>query len=253
MATITALYRYPVKGFAPQRVDAAELLPGKTIAYDREWAVENGPSRFDSANPKTLPKISFLMLMRNERLAALGMEFDEETKTLTLFRDGKQVARGALDTIIGRQLIEQFLAGYMVDDLRGPPRILHAAGHSFSDVSAKCVHVVNLASIRELERIGGRPVDPLRFRANIYIDGIEPWAELGWMDKGIGLGEAELEVIDRTSRCEATNVDPVTARRDMAIPATLMRALGHQDFGVYGVVKSGAIVRPGDQVTAPAR
>lgn len=251
MATISALYRYPVKGFAPQRLDEAALRPGETIAFDREWAVENGPGRFDPRNPKTIPKISFLMLMRNERLAALGAEFDEETKTLTLLRDGKQVARGALDTITGRQILEQFLAGYMADDLRGPPRILHAPGHSFSDVAAKCVHIVNLASVRELERVAGRTIDPLRFRANVYIDGAPPWAELDWLDREISLGGAELEVIDRTSRCDATNVDPSTGKRDMAIPATLMRALGHQDFGVYAMVSSGAVVRPGDEVIAP--
>ena len=86
------LCRYPVKGLSPQRLDAVDLRPGETIAFDREWAIENGPSRFDPAKPVTLPKISFLMLMRNERLAALETEFDEESKTLTLLRDGKQVA-----------------------------------------------------------------------------------------------------------------------------------------------------------------
>lgn len=252
MATISALYRYPIKGFAPQRLDAAELHPGETIAFDRKWAVENGPSRFDPANPKTLPKISFLMLMRNERLAALGLEFDEDAATIALFRDGRQVVKGALNTIVGRQLIEQFLAGYMADDLRGPPRILHAPGHSFSDVSARCVHVVNLASVRELERIMGRTVDPLRFRANVYVDGIEPWSELRWLDREIGLGGARLEVIDRTGRCEATNVDPSSGLRDMAIPAALTRALGNKDFGIYAVVREGATVRPGDGIIVPA-
>lgn len=251
MATISALYRYPLKGFAPQQLAEAELRPGETIAFDREWAIENGPGRFDPTNPKTIPKISFLMLMRNERLAALDMEFDETTKTLTLLRDGKQVARGALDSITGRQLIEQFIAGYMADDLRGAPRILHAPGHSFSDVAAKCVHIVNLASVRELERAAGRPVDPLRFRANVYIDAAEPWIELGWLDRQISLGEATLEVIDRTGRCDATNVDPATGNRDMAIPALLTRMLGHEDFGIYAIVKKGAAIKPGDAVSAP--
>ena len=37
-------------------------------------------------------------------------------------RNGKQVARGDLNTPIGRQLIEQFIAGFMGSDLRGSPR-----------------------------------------------------------------------------------------------------------------------------------
>jgi uncharacterized protein YcbX len=246
--TVTALYRYPVKGLAPQQLQQVELRAGETIPFDRAWAIENGPGRFDPDHPVTLPKISFLMLMRNERLAALDMEFDEATSTLTLLRDGKQVARGALDTLIGRQLIEQFIAGYMADDLRGAPRIVHAEGHSFSDVAAKCVHIVNLASVRELERATGRPVDPLRFRANVYVEAETPWVEFDWLDRSITAGEATLRVFDRTSRCEATNVDPATGARDMAIPATLMRAYGHQDFGVYAMVEKGGLLRPGDML-----
>ena len=41
-------------------------------------------------------------------------------------------------------------------------------------MAAKCVHIVNLASVRELERGLGRPVDPLRFRANLYLEGLTP-------------------------------------------------------------------------------
>ena len=83
-----------------------------------------------------------------------------------------------LNPAAGAELaIEQFMAAYMKTGLRGAPKIVRAAGHSFSDVAAKCVHIVNLASLRELERAAGRPVDPLRFRANIYIDGVPAWEE----------------------------------------------------------------------------
>ena len=135
-------------------------------------------------HPRHLPKVNFLMLMRDERLATLRTQFDDTSETLTILRDGKQVARGQLTTPLGRQLIEQFLAAYMKAELRGPPKIVHAHGHSFSDVAAKCVHIVNLASVRELERTLGRPVDPLRFRANLYLEGVEPWAEFGLDGQG---------------------------------------------------------------------
>ena len=165
-------------------------------------------------------------------------------------RDGKQVARGQLSTPIGRQLIEQFIAAYMAKELRGAPKIVHAPGHSFSDVAAKCVHIVNLASVRELERVIGRPVDPLRFRANLYLEGLPPWAEFTWLDKEIGIGDAKLRIFTRTQRCDATNVDPEIGVRDMAIPATLQRTWGHADFGVYGKVTTGGALAVGDPVRA---
>lgn len=249
---ISALYRYPVKGLGPQELGQTSLVAGETMPFDRAWAIENGRGRFDPANPRHLPKINFLMLMRDERLAALDIGFDESDATLTLFRGGRQVVKGTLDTPLGRQLIEQFMAGYMERELRGAPHIVQAPDHSFSDVAKKCLHIVNLASVRELERALGKPVDPLRFRANIYIEADRPWVEFDWIDKQISAGEARLAVFARTSRCEATNVHPQTGARDMAIPAMLTRAYGHQDFGIYASVVQGGKIAAGDRVNALA-
>jgi len=248
---LASLYRYPVKGLTPEPLERAILVAGETLPCDRAWAIENGPGRFNPSQPRHLPKINFLMLMRDERLATLRSNFEETTDTLTILRDGKQVARGKLTTPLGRQLIEQFIAAYMKAELRGPPKIVHAEGHSFSDVAAKCVHIVNLASVRELERTLGRPVDPLRFRANLYLDGVAPWAEFGWIDREIGLGNSTLGVFARTTRCEATNVDPVRGVRDMALPAHLQRTWGHRDLGIYAKVISGGEVAVGSPVTLP--
>jgi uncharacterized protein YcbX len=249
---IVSLYRYPVKGLSPEPLDKVSLRPGETVPFDRAYAIENGGGRFDPNAPKYLPKINFLMLMRDERLATLQTKFDDATETLTVMRDGKQVARGQLSTPLGRQLIEQFFAAYMKSELRGAPKVVHARGHSFSDVSAKCLHIVNLASLRELERTVGRPVDPLRFRANVYIDGAEPWSEFGWEGKDVEMGPARFRIFARTQRCEATNVDPATGARDMAIPAQMMRTWGHQDLGIYGKVIAGGEVAVGATVKAPA-
>ena len=247
---LSAIYRYPVKGLSPQRLERVALEAGKTLPFDRAWAIENGPGRFDEQAPKYLPKISFLMLMRNERLATLESEFDEEAQTLTLRRAGRQVARGQLDTTLGRRMLEQFFAAYMKDSLRGAPHIVSAPGHSFSDVAAKCVHIVNLATVAEVERAAGREVDPLRFRANLYLDRVPAWAEFKWIGKTIRIGAVSFKVFDRTTRCDATNVDPKTGARDMAIPATLQRRWSHSDFGVYANVVTDGEIADGDEVVA---
>lgn len=254
MAEITAphiasLYRYPVKGMTPERLDHVTLTPGQTLPFDRAYAIENGPGRFDPDNPRHLPKISFLMLMRDERLASLKSRFNDATQVLTILRDGKQVARGDLSTPLGRKMIEQFIAAFMKAELRGAPRIVSAAGHSFSDVGAKCLHIVNLASVRDLERLAGRPVDPLRFRANLYLDGVPAWDEFKWLARTLAIGAARLDVFHRTQRCDATNVDPATAARDMAIPATLSRSFGHTDFGIYAKVATAGEISAGAAVT----
>jgi hypothetical protein len=250
-SAVTALYRYPIKGMTPEAMTRVSLTEGGTMPFDRAWAIENGPGRFDPDAPKHLPKINFLMLMRNEKLASLEARFDDATRTLTIFRGGRQVARGDLGTALGRKLVEQFLAAFMATDLRGAPKIVHAEGHSFSDVAAKCLHIINMASVRELERVAGRSIDPLRFRANVHIDGLPPFAEIAWVGRELKLGGIVTNVIDRTVRCEATNVDPATASRDMAIPSLLQRTWGRSDFGIYATIASGGDLVVGDAVTAP--
>jgi hypothetical protein len=250
IATVQAIYRYPVKGLSAERLDRITVTPGETLPFDRAYAIENGAGRFDPEQPRHLPKINFLMLMRDERLASLRASFDDTSETLTLLRDGKQVARGALKTPLGRKMVEQFLAAYMKGELRGPPKIVSADGHSFSDVPAKCVHIINLASVRDLERVTGRPIDPLRFRPNMVIDGAPAWSEFRWLNKSIRVADVALEVFARTQRCEATNVDPQTAQRDMALPAVLSRTWGHSDFGIYAKASTGGEISEGAPVQA---
>src|SRR5690554_3284362 len=106
MPTLSAIYRYPVKGLTPEELAEATVARGGVIAHDRAYAIENGPSGFDSAAPTYFPKVAFLMLMRNERLAELRSRFDPATATLTIARDGTVVATGRLDLPAGRRAIE---------------------------------------------------------------------------------------------------------------------------------------------------
>lgn len=248
-ATIRSIYRYPVKGLSPEPLARTTLAPGQTLPADRRYAIENGPSGFDPAAPAYFPKQRFLMLMRNERLAALDTRYDEASHTLTVRQNGKDVVRADLRAPEGRAAIEQFFAVYSADELRGPPRILQADGHSFSDVAAKVVSIINLASVATLENAVGVPVDPLRFRGNVYVSGWPAWREFDLLDKTIAIGPARLKVMKRIVRCAATNVEPRTGIRDLEIPKTLMAAFGHMDCGVYAQVVSGGEIAAGDLVS----
>ena len=250
MPTIAAIYRYPVKGLGPDPLESAELVPGQTIAGDRLYAIENGPSGFDAAHPAYLPKSRFLMLMRNERLAALRTAFDQATHTLAVTANGGEAARGDLRTPEGRRAIEAFFAAFCADELRGPPKVLHGAGHSFSDVARKVVSIINLASVADLETILGVPVHPLRFRANLYVQDWPAWSELDLVGREVAIGSsARVKVVKRITRCAATNVDPDTGIRDLHIPETLMRNFDHTDCGVYAEVVAGGLVACGDRMS----
>ena len=248
---ISSLYRYPVKGLSPERLLRAELTKGAYFPGDRLFAVENGPSGFDPANAEHQPKIKFLMLMRNESLARLRTRYDDASRELVIEEVGRESVRGDLSTPGGRLAIEAFFRRFMPAELRGAPKVLAAPkGFRFTDSSRGYVSFINLASVAALEAVMGAPVDPLRFRGNVHVEGLEPWAEFDLVGKVVVTeGGARLRVTKRIERCAATNVDPITGIRDLQIPKALMRAYGHFDCGVYAEVLSGGVLGEGGTIT----
>ena len=251
-AKIQSIYRYPVKGLSPESLSGVRLEPAQTLPADRQYAIENGPSGFDPAAPSYLSKSRFLMLMRNERLAQLDTRYDDATHTLVIRGEGRELARGDLSTKDGRLAIEALFRRFMPAELRGPPKVLQADGHSFSDVAAKVVSIINLASVAAIEIRVGVPAHPLRFRGNLYVEGWPAWHEFGLVGEEIVIGDARLKVTKRITRCAATNVDPDTGMRDLEIPATLMRTFDHADCGVYAQVIAGGDIAPGNEIVIPA-
>jgi len=247
-AEITGLYRYPVKGLTPEPLRTVALSPGQTLPADRRYAIENGPSGFDPAAPAWLPKIQFLMLQRDEWLAALQAHFDESTGILTLRENGAVAASGNLETAEGRAAIERFFAERHAGRIRGVPKVLTSPGHSFSDVARKVVSIINLGSLADIETMVGFPVHPLRFRANVYVRGWPAWHEASLLGETLAIGTARLKVVKRITRCAAVNVDPELAVRDMEIPNTLMRRLGHNECGIYAEVIEGGEIAISDAV-----
>lgn len=245
---IASLYRYPVKGLSPEPLPNVTLGVGQTLPADRRYAIENGPSGFDPADPRWMVKAHFLMLMRDEWLAALHTHFDDASHVLTIRRGGAIAAQGNLETAEGRAAIERFFAGTYAGAIKGPPKVLSSKGHSFSDVARKVVSIINLGSLRAIESMVGQPVHPLRFRANLYVEGWPAWHEAGLLDQTLMIGKARLKVVKRITRCAAVNVDPDTAARDLAIPQALMQRFGHNECGIYAEAIAGGTIGVGDTI-----
>jgi uncharacterized protein len=249
-AQIASLYRYPVKGLSPEPLPSVTLEAGQTVPADRRYAIENGPSGFDPADPRWMSKTYFLMLVRHEWLATLHTRFDDASHVLTIRQNGTIAAQGDLETSDGRAAIEQFFANGHVGQVKGPPKILSSAGLSFSNVDRKVISIINLGSLRAVEDVVGQPLHPLRFRANLYAEGWPAWHEFDLVGRTLAIGDVRLKVVKRTVRCAAVNVDPETAARDLNLPRTLVQRFGHADCGVYAEVIAGGAIAVGDAIAA---
>ena len=153
-----------------------------------------------------------------------------------------------------------FIADFLGDSVARPLRVVEAPGHAFADArrkpnatTDKYVSLINRASIAALEETVETPVDPLRFRANVYFDGAPAWRELDWIGSQLMLGAARLRVIAAITRCAATEVNPETAERDLAIVAALRQNFGHNLMGIYAEVTEGGPDRGRRQVWGRSR
>ncbi len=250
---VAALFRHPVKGFTPERLDSARLEAGGWFPCDRIYAVEDGPSGFDPQAPVHLSKQRFTVLMTMPRLARARTRYDEATRVLDVETDEGPALCADLGANEGRDAFAAWLTTFLGEDARGPLKVIAAPhGHRFTDSQRGFVSILNLASVRELEARVGSPVDPLRFRANIHVEGWPAWVENGLAGAELRLGGGRACGLKPIVRCLATHANPDTGERDMDVLATLFNAFRHTLCGLYVEVTEGCEIKPGDPLEIAA-
>lgn len=249
---VESLYRYPIKGLSPERLESVDLAPGTAILGDRMYALAKPDGRYDADNFTPLPKREYFVLLNTARLAGLDTRVDPVTRRASVAVQGRIVLETDLGTAAGRAALTGLFA--RVADLPegSTPVLAEQPGYNFSDLAPNgtrlmnSISIINLASITEFEGRIGRAVDPLRFRANVYVDGVPAWGERDWVGRILRFGDVRLRVLEESGRCAATEVDPSTAKRDIPVPRLLVQEYGHDIMGVYAEILDGGTLSPGD-------
>lgn len=254
---VDSLFVYPVKGLTGQRLDTVALEPGAGFPHDRVLALARPEGRYRPGHDGPLPKDQFFMLARDERLAGLETRLEPASGRLRVRVRGHLVLEADLVTDDGAARACAFFGRVLDRTAADGPVLARGGARRFTDVSVvsdpmmNAISLINLASVRDLERRIGAPVDPRRFRANLYVDGLPPFCELDVVGQEVRVGELVMRAVLNTRRCAATEVNPDTARRDLSIPQLLVHEYGHSEMGVYLEVLRGGRLRPGDRVVVP--
>lgn len=250
---IAGIFRHPVKGFTPEPLSHVDLEVGERFPFDRVWAVENGPSGFDPAAPAFIPKQKFTVLAAIPRVAAVRTRYLEADGMLEATAPGARPFLGDLEDEAGRAAFAAWLTPVLGADASGPLRVIRSPdAWRFTDHPLGQVSIVNLASVADLSRRMGVKLDPLRFRANLYVEGWPAWAEHGWTGQRLMLGWATADVFKPIVRCAAPDVNPATAERDVDVTRALAEHFGHMYCGIYVRVAAPGRVHRGDAATTPA-
>lgn len=215
------IWRYPVKSMAGERLDSCAVVE-TGLEGDRRWALVDG-------TPNRAGKL--LTIRQQERLMAYRAS----------------LAGGSLEVVSPDGGVHPLDAGMVADlaaEASRPLTLRELEGENFDDSP---VLMVNLATVASFGVRAGVHVDHRRFRANLYIDGLEPEEEIGWLGRRVAAGGAELEVVSRCERCVVITRDPETT---LATPELLrMLTETHETcMGVYCRVTRPGRVAVGDRL-----
>jgi len=260
-ATISAMWRHPVKGFTPEPVTEAMLCADAFFPFDRLYALEVGTSGFDPRNPLFISKMKYAVLARFSAVARMRTRYDEVGESLSITdEDGRdwnfdlaaEAGRHGLarhiETVLMRFEEDYDPARLPLRFLAAPERTVAGTPFRFTDSQKGFISLLNLNSLRDLGYRLNADLDPLRLRCNIWMEGLGAFEDHDWVARRLKAGTAELEVIKPIERCVATHVNPDTAERDVDVCTGLWENYGHRNCGIYVRVVKGGTVFPGDEI-----
>jgi len=241
-ARLAHIWRHPIKGIGAEPLERVSLSPGRPLPLDRAWAVledggESGPGWRSCRN--------FLRGAKGPSLMAITARVEGETIHLS------HPDRPDLSLVPPHDADALFdwLRPIYPADRRPPAALVQSPSEGMSDAPFASVAILNLSSLRALSQKVGQPLDPRRFRGNLWLDGLAPWEEFDLVGKTLAIGDARLEIVEPIGRCRATEANPDTGRRDAPTLQALQDGWGHTEFGVYATVQTGGDIALGDEAT----
>jgi uncharacterized protein YcbX len=220
---VEAIFRYPVKSMAGERLEDANLgwygLDG-----DRRLAFRRMDDR--SGMPwLTASKLPDLLLFAPRRHKD-GAQEDLPTHIRT--PDGEEMP------VFGEDFAREVGRRY------GAPVQMMQLRHGIFDEA--CISVIASDTVREIGRLAGRSLDVRRFRPNVVVRLLRsgPFQEDEWLGGVLSFGgegddAPAVAVTMRDGRCGIVNLDPDSAKPAPEVMKAAVRA-NQNNAGIYGAV-----------------
>ena len=243
-AKLAHIARHPIKSHGREDLASVLLTTGQGLPFDRHWAVAHDAAKLV---PGWNECVNFARGAKAPELMAVSSLLDEATATITLMHPTKPDLTFQPDDAADLTRFLDWVRPLNPPDRAQPVQIV-TAGRAMTDTDFASISIFGLASNAALSAVMGQDLSPQRWRGNLWLDGLEPWAEFDWIGKTLQIGTSVLEVAERITRCRATMANPQTGVIDADTLGTLQTTYGHQDFGVYARVITGGTIAVGDTV-----
>jgi uncharacterized protein YcbX len=228
-ATVTELWRYPVKSLLGERLQEARIEE-RGVVGDRLYAVTDRHGKIGSG--KTTRRFR-----RLDGLFELRARNGGERSLVTL-PDGREFAAG-----------EPELDAFLSERYGRKLRVLREGGIPHHDAAP--LHLLTTSSLRWLEtNLPASRIDVRRFRPNVLLDVAgAALVEDAWVGRRFALGSAVVRVVERTERCVMTTNAQSELPKDPAVLRTVTE-LNDVCLGIYASVETEGLVRVGDALRA---
>lgn len=264
-AVIDRIVRYPVKGLPGVAVQGRTRVErGSGIRWDRSHAILKPAMNRGRALEGWAPRRGFFHTAKDDALVTIGTALaDAEgarpalTVTAPDGRTASMLLGEAADELDASD-VDALLADVLGEE-HGAPAVVRT-GARLWDYPDTELSLINLASVDDIAATGapaaaegdaeawfGR-ADPRRFRGNLYVRGLDAWAELDLVGKRARVGDAVLEFLGGIARCRATTIDPSTGESDFDVPAVLRASRGDDVCGVFARVVAAGEIGAGDRI-----
>jgi len=265
MITVQSLHIYPVKSCRGIDVETAEVGP-TGFRHDRQWMVAGADGTFISQRghpvlARVLTRIQGnLLILDGPGLSPLEIALEGasgDNRSVVVWKDT------CVAVTAGPEAAEWFssLLGLACELVRQPedgirqvdPRYA-ASGDRVAFADAFPFLLIARTSVEDLNSRLDHPVPADRFRANIVIDGCEPYAEDGWT--ALEINQIGFRVAKPCARCVVITTDQRDGARSaepLKTLASYRRVGGKVLFGQNLVHLGRGRIRIGDPVRVVVR
>ncbi|HSY50241.1 MAG TPA: MOSC domain-containing protein [Thermoanaerobaculia bacterium] len=225
---VEAIFRYPVKSMAGERLEAANL-GWHGLDGDRRLAFRRLDDRsgFPWLSASKLPELLLFAPCRREDSAPGDLPTHVRTP------DGDEMP------VFGEELAAEVGRRY-----GAPVQMMELRQGIFDEAT---ISVIALDTVGELSRLAGRSPDVRRFRPNVVVRLLRPapFQENEWVGGQLSFGEGDdaptIAVTMRDERCSMVNFDPDSASSAPEMMKAAVRA-NQNNAGIYGtVIRTGRL------------
>lgn len=261
--SLTALYRYPVKSTAAERLESAQVEP-RGLAGDRRWMVVDGNGRFLTG--RQFPR---MVLLQAALRADGGLQLDHpDLGRATVARPPADAPRRSVqvwDATVEAQRADPAAGAWLAPLFGQPCELVYMDPQARRPVDPKYARpgdevsfadgfpllLISQAALDQLNGRASHPVSMLRFRPNLVVDGVAAHAEDGW--RRIRIGALQFELAKPCVRCVFTTVLPDAGALDSGgEPLATLKAYRRSPKGItFGqnlIARSSGTLRCGDPV-----